>query len=187
MARALPFGVDAGPAPTQFFPGLDQTGKLGEGAKQVYVHALDNILLPRLIFRLEGQMRQNFNNPAFLYQATKVYLMLGSLGPLDRNVVKAWMHFDWQAAYPGPAAQPLRDSLETPPRRDAGPAAAACHAGRRAGRGRAAHLQPRDAGGPGLFRDPELAAGDGAAALAAVGSARRHRRGRVHAAAPARR
>jgi type VI secretion system protein ImpL len=112
MARALPFGVDAGPAPTQWFPGLDQTGKLGEGAKQVYVHGLDNILLPRLIFRLEGQMRQNFNNPAFLYQATRVYLMLGSLGPLDRNSVKAWMHFDWLAAYPGPAAQPVRDSLE---------------------------------------------------------------------------
>ncbi len=112
QARALPFGVDAAPAPTQFFPGLDQTGKLGEGAKQVYVHALDNILLPRLIFRLEAQMRQNFNNPAFLYQATKVYLMLGSLGPLDRNGVKAWMHFDWLAAYPGPAAQPVRDSLE---------------------------------------------------------------------------
>ncbi len=112
MARALPFGVDAGATPWQFFPGLDQTGKLGEGAKQVYVHALDNILLPRLIFRLEGQMRQNFNNPAFLYQATKVYLMLGSLGPLDRNSVKAWMHFDWQATYPGPAAQPVRDSLE---------------------------------------------------------------------------
>jgi type VI secretion system protein ImpL len=112
MARALPFGVDAGPTPWQFFPGLDQTGKLGEGAKQVYVHALDNILLPRLIFRLEAQMRQNFNNPAFLYQATKVYLMLGSLGPLDRNLVKAWMHFDWQAAFPGPAAQTVRDSLE---------------------------------------------------------------------------
>lgn len=112
MARALPFGVDAGPAPTQFFPGLDQTAKLGQGARQVYYHALDNILLPRLIFRLEGQMRQNFNNPAFLYEATRVYLMLGSAGPLDRNSVKAWMHFDWQAAYPGPAAQPLRDSLE---------------------------------------------------------------------------
>jgi type VI secretion system protein ImpL len=112
MARALPFGVDAGPTPWQFFPGLDQTGKLGEGAKQVYVHAVDNILFPRLIFRLEGQMRQNFNNPTFLYQATKVYLMLGSLGPLNRNGVKAWMHFDWLAAYPGPAAQPIRDSLE---------------------------------------------------------------------------
>jgi type VI secretion system protein ImpL len=113
MARALPFGVDAGPAATQLFPGLDQTGKLGEGAKQVYAHALDNIFLPRLIYRLENQMRQNFNNPAFLYEATRTYLMLGKLGPLDRSSVKAWMHFDWQAAYPGPAAQPIRDSLET--------------------------------------------------------------------------
>jgi type VI secretion system protein ImpL len=112
MARALPFGVDAGPAATQFFPGLDQTGKLGEGAKQVYIHALDNIFLPRLIFRLENQMRQNFNNPAFLYEATRIYLMLGTNGPLNRDSVKAWMHFDWQAAYPGPAAQPVRDSLE---------------------------------------------------------------------------
>ena len=74
-----------GRTPWQFFPGLDQTGKLGEGARQVYSHALDNILFPRLIFRLEAQMRQNFDNPAFLYQATRVYLMLGSLGPLDRN------------------------------------------------------------------------------------------------------
>jgi type VI secretion system protein ImpL len=112
MARALPFGKDAEPAPAQWFPGLDQTGKLGEGAKQVYIHALDYIFLPRLILRLEGQMRQNFDNPAFLYQATRIYLMLGSLGPLDRDSVKAWMHLDWQAAYPGPAAQPLRESLE---------------------------------------------------------------------------
>ncbi len=73
---------------------------------------VQNILLPRLVFRLEDQMQQNFNNPAFLYEATRIYLMLGSSGPLDRDSVKAWMHLDWQAALPGPAAQPLRDSLE---------------------------------------------------------------------------
>ncbi|HTW70241.1 MAG TPA: type VI secretion system membrane subunit TssM [Acetobacteraceae bacterium] len=112
MARTLPFGYEAKPAPMQWFPGLDQTAKLGEGAKQVYIHALDNILFPRLIFRLEGQMRQNFDNPTFLYQATRIYLMLGSLGPLDRGTVKAWMHYDWAAAYPGPANAPLRTSLE---------------------------------------------------------------------------
>jgi len=112
MARALPFGFEAKSAPMQWFPGLDQTAKLGEGAKQVYVHALDNILLPRLIFRLEGQMRQNFDNPAFLYQATRIYLMLGSLGPLDRGSVKAWMHYDWAASFAGPADAPLRASLE---------------------------------------------------------------------------
>lgn len=112
QARALPFGVDAPPPPTQWFPGLSQTGKLGAGARQVYHHALQHMLLPRLIVRLEGQMRSHFNEPAFLYEATKVYLMLGSAGPLDRDLVKEWMSLDWQLQWPGPAAKPLRDSME---------------------------------------------------------------------------
>ncbi len=110
-ARALPFGVDAPPPPTQWFPGLSQTDKLGAGAREIYHHDLQNVLLPRLIVRLEGQMRAHFEQPAFLYEATKVYLMLGSSGPLDRDLIKTWMNLDWQSAWPGPAAQPIRDSL----------------------------------------------------------------------------
>ncbi len=110
-ARALPFGVDAGPPPTQWFPGLSQTAKLGVGAKSIYHHDLQHVLLPRLIVRLEGQMRAHFEEPAFLYEATRIYLMLGSAGPLDRDLIKEWMSLDWQAQWPGPAAQPLRDSL----------------------------------------------------------------------------
>ncbi|HEY2617037.1 MAG TPA: type VI secretion system membrane subunit TssM [Acetobacteraceae bacterium] len=112
QARALPFGVDAPPPPTQWFPGLSQTGKLGAGARQVYRHALQHMLLPRLLVRLEGQMRTHFEQPAFLYEATRVYLMLGSAGPLDRDLVKEWMSLDWQLQWPGPAAKPLRDTLE---------------------------------------------------------------------------
>jgi type VI secretion system protein ImpL len=112
QARALPFGVDAPPSPMQWFPGLSQTGKLGTGAREVYDHALQHILLPRLVVRLEGQMRAHFEQPAFLYEATKIYLMLGSAGPLDRDLVKEWMSLDWQNQWPGPAAKPLRDSLE---------------------------------------------------------------------------
>ena len=112
QARALPFGVDAPPPPTQWFPGLSQTGKLGAGAREVYRHALQHILLPRLIVRLESQMRTRIQQPAFLYEATKVYLMLGSAGPLDRGLVKEWMSLDWQLQWPGPAAKGLRDSLE---------------------------------------------------------------------------
>ena len=110
-ARALPFGVDAPPPPSQWFPGLSPTDKLEAGAHEVYRHALQRALLPRLIFSLETQMRAHFEQPAFLYQATRVYLMLGSAGPLDRGLVKEWMHLDWQTTWPGQAAQPLRDSL----------------------------------------------------------------------------
>ncbi len=111
-ARALPFGVDAEPPATQWFPGLSQTDKLGAGAREVYRHALQHVLLPRLVVRLEAQMRSHFEQPAYLYEATRVYLMLGSAGPLDRSLVKEWMSLDWQVALPGPASKALRDSLE---------------------------------------------------------------------------
>ena len=67
--------------------------------------------MPQIV-RLEDQMRTHFEQPDFLYEATKVYLMLGSAGPLDRDLVKEWMKLDWGAQWPGPAATPLRDSLQ---------------------------------------------------------------------------
>ena len=91
--------------------GLSQAPKLAAGARGVYRDALDRVLLPRLIWRLESQMRANLANADFLYQATRVYLMLGSDGPLDPDLVRAWMRLDWERAYPGPANAPLRDDL----------------------------------------------------------------------------
>ena len=80
---------------TQWFPGLSQTGKLGTGADQIYANALNNIFLPRLLWRLEGQMRAKITDAPFLYEATRTYLMLGSAGPLDRPSIKEWMRLDW--------------------------------------------------------------------------------------------
>ncbi len=111
MARDLPLGARMPPTETQWFPGLSQTGKLGAGADQIYVNALDNIFLPRLLWRLEAQMRARITDAPFLYEATRTYLMLGSAGPLDRGSIKEWMRLDWQAAFPGALAQPIRDSL----------------------------------------------------------------------------
>src|SRR5271166_645276 len=77
----------------------------------MYRHALDWALLPRLMWRLETQLRGNLNNRDFLYEATRVYLMLGNAGPLDRNLVREWMKLDWQTSYPGDAAAPTREAL----------------------------------------------------------------------------
>ncbi len=82
---------------------LSQTAKLRSGAAGVYRHALGYALLPRLVWRLEAQMRGYFTQPDFLYEATRVYLMLGGQGPLDKALVKEWMTYDWQAQYTGPA------------------------------------------------------------------------------------
>jgi type VI secretion system protein ImpL len=112
MARNLPYGAQMPATETQWFPGLSQTGKLGAGADQIYTNALNNIFLPRLLWRLEGQMRKNITDAPFLYEATRTYLMLGGSAPvLDRPAIKEWMKLDWSAAFPGPLGQPIRDSL----------------------------------------------------------------------------
>ena len=111
QARALPHGVDSAGPGSGWSLGLSQDAKLEAGARSVYRHALERALLPRLIWRLEAQMRGKLNEPDFLYEATRVYLMLGSQGPLDRGLVHDWMMLDWQVAYPGPVFAPMREAL----------------------------------------------------------------------------
>ena len=112
-ARALPHGYDhhgiEGSSWLQL--GLSQDAKLAAGARSVYRHAVERVLLPRLIWRLEAQMHGNLGRPDFLYEATRVYLMLGNAGPLDRDLVRAWMSLDWQGTYPGAVMAPMRDDL----------------------------------------------------------------------------
>ncbi len=113
QARLLSRGWDAAAAtpPPWWKLGLSQEAKLAAAAHEVYRHALQRALLPRLVWRLEAQLRGNMNQPDFLYEATRVYLMLGNAGPLDRNLVHEWMKLDWETSYPGDAAAPLREAL----------------------------------------------------------------------------
>jgi type VI secretion system protein ImpL len=113
QARALPEGYDVprSLAPAWSVLGLSQSAKLSATSRALYRNALERVLLPRLIWRLEAQMRARLNQPDFLYEATRVYLMLGGGGPLDPALVQVWMNLDWQAAYPGPIQAPVRAGL----------------------------------------------------------------------------
>jgi len=112
-ARALEQAASAAAAAPQswLMLGLSQRDKLAVSAQTVYRHALTWALLPRLIWRLEAQLRGNPDRPDFLYEATRIYLMLGNAGPLDAALVHEWMKLDWQVAYPGPEYQAPRESL----------------------------------------------------------------------------
>ena len=105
--RALPPAA-AGDGPAF---GLSQQEMLASGADSAYRRALDRVLLPRLLSRLETQIRQGIQRPDFLYEAVRVYLMLGKQGPLDRGLVREWFGQDWQQAFPGAVNQPGRDAL----------------------------------------------------------------------------
>ncbi|MEO9778847.1 MAG: type VI secretion system membrane subunit TssM [Sedimentitalea sp.] len=91
--------------------GLYQGEVVGTQAAQTYRAALNQRLLPRLLLRLEEQMAANMNNTELLYEALKIYLMLGLQGPMNADLIKEWMQIDWSLAYSGPAREPLRSDL----------------------------------------------------------------------------
>ncbi|HSW03527.1 type VI secretion system membrane subunit TssM [Aquabacterium sp.] len=116
LSRVLPYLDSAGALPPAAQGaggrlGLSQEDKLVGAGQVAYKHALERVMLPRLLSRLEGQIRAGMQKPAYLYVATRVYLMLGRQGPLDASLIKEWMAADWAQAYPGAVAAPTRDKL----------------------------------------------------------------------------
>ena len=91
--------------------GLYQGAKLGIAATDAYVNALNRLLLPRLLSRIETRIQSSMNNPDFLYQTLKVYLILGRQGPLDKDLVMQWLNLDLLASYPTEEQAPLRNSV----------------------------------------------------------------------------
>lgn len=91
--------------------GLYQGDKLGAQARAAYRRGLGSLFLPRLLVRLEGQLRDNINRPDYLYEALKVYLMLGRQGPVDADLVRQWLILDWNTTFPGQVNEGVRGPL----------------------------------------------------------------------------
>jgi type VI secretion system protein ImpL len=88
-------------APLALSFGLYQGAKLHAAASDAYDRALNGLLLPRLLVRLEAQLRTHQQQPDFLYEALKVYLILGRQGPMDAALVQQWLNADFAASFPG--------------------------------------------------------------------------------------
>jgi type VI secretion system protein ImpL len=113
ILREMPANPAAGdPEPERALTyGLYQGEVIGTQAAQTYRAALNKRLLPRLLLRLEEQVSANVNNPELLYEALKIYLMLGLEGPMNADLVKEWMAIDWSVSYAGPGREELRADL----------------------------------------------------------------------------
>ena len=93
--------------------GLGQHERLRSSSENVYRIALERMFRSRLIYRMEEVLEANRNTPGYLYEALKVYIMLGGLQPLDRELVIAWMRRDWaDNLYPGAGNAAGRKALE---------------------------------------------------------------------------
>ena len=90
--------------------GLSQQGLLEAQAGVAYRKALRDILLPRLVLRLERQMAVRIDEPDYLLEALKVYLMLGGRAPADGDLVAGWFALDLQHNDPA-LADPMAPHL----------------------------------------------------------------------------
>ena len=88
--------------------GLSQRPRLQDASNDLYRQALERFLRPRLILSLEQQIQKNIDDPSFVYEALKVYLMLGGKAPqVDNDLILDWFARDWEErTFPGaPNAQ----------------------------------------------------------------------------------
>ena len=75
--------------------GLYPGGKLNAGAHALYHRLLESTLLPQIINKLEMELqRGNSNNPEYLYQTLRVYLILGDPHHFDLEAIKKWLTED---------------------------------------------------------------------------------------------
>jgi type VI secretion system protein ImpL len=113
--RFLPVGyaTRGTPAPWTAKFGLSQYDRLRSSSENVYRIALERMFRSRLIYRMEEVLEANRTNPGFLYEALKVYLMLGAQQPADRELIISWMRRDWaDNLYPGAGNTNGRKALE---------------------------------------------------------------------------
>ncbi|GLK88363.1 type VI secretion system membrane subunit TssM [Pseudomonas turukhanskensis] len=90
--------------------GLYQGDMLGEESASVYRKLLIAVFAPRLLTRMEEQLRSGGSSD-FLYEGLKAYLMLGNPDHYDGDFVKAWITLDWDRALPRDLAPEQREAL----------------------------------------------------------------------------
>ena len=100
------------PTPLTATFGLSQRDRLQSSSENAYRIGLERLFRSRLIFRLEEQLDANLQDPSFVYEALKVYMMLGGLQPPDRELIKSWEQRDWEQLYPGATNVDGRKQLE---------------------------------------------------------------------------
>lgn len=91
--------------------GLAQERKLDSSLDAKYRKALNNLLLPRLLVYLQNAMQQPGIDAGDLYNKLKLYLMLGDLGPMDRDFVRTTFETEAAKQFPGAGRVQFRQDL----------------------------------------------------------------------------
>lgn len=90
--------------------GLYQGDSLQAESGSVYRKLLIAVLAPRLVTRMEEQLRSDSSSD-FLYEGLKAYLMLADSEHYDPDVIKAWTALDWDRSLPRDLSPHERQAL----------------------------------------------------------------------------
>ena len=92
--------------------GLYQGNKLGAATRTTYARALQTVMLPRVVRRVEEVLQTTpDDNLELTYEALKVYLMLSEPKHYDAAATEAFVRLDWERSLPSSATQEQRDQL----------------------------------------------------------------------------
>jgi type VI secretion system protein ImpL len=93
--------------------GLSQRPRLTSSAVDAYRAGLERLYRPRLLYRLEEVIDAKHDDPNYVYEALKVYMMLGGLHAPDKEFIVSWMRQDWEDnLHPGAGQASGRMALE---------------------------------------------------------------------------
>ncbi|WP_342077306.1 type VI secretion system membrane subunit TssM [Yoonia sp. SS1-5] len=96
--------------------GLRQSGRIKVSARRSYADALEQMLRPRLILDVERRLPElrTQDDPAQIYRALKVYMLLAGQGPRpDDAAIKSWFDEIWREAYFNTGNYDAYDQLNT--------------------------------------------------------------------------
>jgi type VI secretion system protein ImpL len=94
-----------------------QGDKLGSAAIEKYRQALQTILMPRIMSRLEEQLLEGIQGEQgpgeFLQLILKVYLMMTTPSKRDADLTYSWITKDWEIQNPGAQRAALRQEFNS--------------------------------------------------------------------------
>jgi len=111
LLRQIPGGYADPGTPFLQGLGLSQRPKLGAAAEDAYLRALQGVLLPQVVQRLERQISAGADDKDFLFEALRIYLMLGAPSRYNEDAVLDWVLQDWAGLFPGEANREDREAI----------------------------------------------------------------------------
>ena len=113
IAAVAPVTIDLD-APNSMKLGLFQGEKIDAAGRAAYQKMLTDALLPRIARRIEELLRgAKANQPEYMYETLKAYLMLHDAEHYDAQALKQFITADWEISLPREVSTEQRVMLES--------------------------------------------------------------------------